>query len=105
MPAFESARSRRKLPAVLLLLLIVVAALVAGAYYLRPRFESEPPQIRITPDSDVVGLAPVEVTVTDEGAGLKSVTATLSAGGTEQALASEQYAQPVREKKIALALS
>jgi len=35
---------------------------------------------------------------------LKSVGATLSVGGTEHTLASEQYAQPLAEKKIALAL-
>jgi murein DD-endopeptidase MepM/ murein hydrolase activator NlpD len=34
---------------------------------------------------------------------LKSVTATLSSGGTEHALVSEQYAQPVSEKKFTLA--
>ncbi|MEK7875736.1 MAG: M23 family metallopeptidase, partial [Pseudomonadota bacterium] len=63
------------------------------------------PQIKLTPDSDVLGLAPMEIDVTDQGAGLKSVTATLSVGGSEHTLASEQYAQPVTEKKITLALS
>jgi murein DD-endopeptidase MepM/ murein hydrolase activator NlpD len=79
--------------------------LLGAAYYLGPRFEREAPQIKFTPDSDVLGLAPMEIGVTDQGAGLKSVTVTLSAGGSEHALASEQYAQPVAEKKITVALS
>jgi murein DD-endopeptidase MepM/ murein hydrolase activator NlpD len=53
----------------------------------------------------VLGLAPLQIVVTDRGAGLQSVNATLSAGGTEQTLASEQYVQPVAEKKITVALS
>jgi hypothetical protein len=43
--------------------------------------------------------------VTDQGAGLKSVTATLSVGGTEHSLAGEQYAEPVKEKKLTVAAS
>jgi murein DD-endopeptidase MepM/ murein hydrolase activator NlpD len=105
MNAFESDKARGNSPAIILLLLIMIIGLLGGAYYLWPRFEREPPQIKLTPDSDVIGLAPVEIGVTDQGAGLKSVTATLSAGGSEHPLASEQYAQPVAEKKIALALS
>ncbi|MBI2317378.1 MAG: hypothetical protein HYU75_10330, partial [Betaproteobacteria bacterium] len=105
MSAYESDRPRRTFPAIAFLLPVIIIALLAGAYYLWPRFEREAPQIKLTPDSDVLGLAPMEISVTDQGAGLKSVTATLSAGGSEQALASEQYAQPVTEKKIAVALS
>jgi len=86
------------------LLLIIVIGLVAGAYYLAPRFERSSPQIRL-PDTDVVGLAPLEIVVGDEGAGLQSVTATLSAGGTEYPLVSEQYAEPVSEKKFSVAVS
>ena len=90
----------------LFLLAIVVAALVAGAIWLRPRFESEPPQIRITPDSEALGLsAPLEILLTDQGAGLKAVKATLVSGGAEQTLAAEEYREPVREKKIAVELS
>ena len=78
---------------------------MAGAYYLQPRFEWEAPQIKFTPDSDVLGLKPIEIDVTDPGAGLKSITATLSTGGTERTLVSEQYAQPLAGKKITVALS
>ena len=70
-----------------------------------PRFERQGPQIKLTPDSDALGLAPLVIAVTDQVTGLKSVTATLSSGGSEHELASEQYAQPVTEKTITIALS
>lgn len=88
-----------------LLLSIVLIGLLAGAWYLWPRFEREPPQIRLWPDADVLGPAPVAIVVSDRGAGLKSVTATLTSGGTEQTLAAEQFARPVSEHKIAVAAS
>ena len=40
--------------------------------------------------------------VADSGAGLKSVTATLSQGGSEATLVSEQYATPVADKKVSV---
>lgn len=104
MSAFESARPGRKFPAIIVLAAIVLIGLAGAAYYLAPRFESEAPQIRLTPDSEMLGLTPMEIVVTDRGAGLKSVIATLSAGGSEHMLASEQYARPVAEKKITVAL-
>src|SRR5262245_32339721 len=105
MNALSSKRSRGKFSVVVLLLVIVIAALVGGGLFLRPRFESEPPQIVVSPNVDVVGAAPMEIQVTDQGTGLKSVTATLSQGGTEQNLVTEQFAQPVGEKKIAVTLT
>ena len=105
MSTFSSDRPRSKAPVVVVLLLIVIAALGAGAWYLRPRFEADPPQISLSPNADVVGLAPLELQVTDNGMGLKSVTATLSQGGTDHPLASEQFSQPVGEKKITVALA
>ena len=104
MNAFNSEKPRR-FPAVTVLLLVVVAALAVGGYYLAPRFERSAPQIAVTPDSDVLGVAPLEIVVTDQGTGLKSVTATLSVGGTEHSLAGEQYAEPVKEKKLTVAAS
>jgi murein DD-endopeptidase MepM/ murein hydrolase activator NlpD len=91
--------------AIVFLLLFIVIVLLGGGYYLAPRFEREAPQIKFTPDSDVLGLAPMEIGVSDLGAGLKAVSATLSSGGSEHTLFSEQYAQPVTEKKITVALS
>jgi len=104
MNAFNSEKPRR-FPVFTVLSLIIVAALAGGAYYLAPRFERDAPQITLTPDSDVLGGGPLEIVVRDKGAGLKSLSATLSIGGTEHNLAAEQYGQPVGEKKIALAPS
>jgi len=105
MHAYESNRPRSKLPILILILVILIAAVGAGIYVLRPRFESEPPQIVVSPNVDVIGAAPLEIQITDKGTGLKSVTATVSQGGPEVSLASEEFAQPVGEKKIALALA
>jgi murein DD-endopeptidase MepM/ murein hydrolase activator NlpD len=102
MNKLESAAPRKKRPAVVIASLIVVG-LLGGGYYLAPRFERQAPQIQL-PGVDVLGLAPMEIVVADSGAGLKSISATLSAGGAELTLASEQYTQPPHEKKIALAL-
>jgi murein DD-endopeptidase MepM/ murein hydrolase activator NlpD len=105
MNAFPSDRRRSKLPLLIALLVIVVAALAGGAWFLAPRFESEPPQITFAPDVDTLGLAPLEIRVADRGAGLKSFTATLSQGGTEHKLAAEQFDRPVAEKTTTVALS
>ena len=99
----ETERTATRLPAIVFILLIIVIALAGAAYYLAPRFEREAPQIKV-PDADLLGLAPMQIVVADAGAGLKSVGATLSIGGTEHTLVSEQYAQPLREKKITVAL-
>ena len=99
MSAFEPDTPRRRLPIVGILLLIVAIGLVAGGFYLAPRFEGSSPQVT-APDSDVLGLAPVEIAIADAGAGLKSVSATLSAGGSEHKLISEQYDSPMKEKKF-----
>lgn len=104
MSAFESDRPRRRVPIIGLLFFIVVIGLAAGVYYLGPRLERSAPQINL-PDSDVLGLSPVEVVISDPGAGLKSVSATLSAGGAAHTLVSEDYAKPVGEKKFTVALT
>src|SRR5688572_9127151 len=105
MSAFEPERPRRKGPAVLVLLVVLAAGLVAGGIYLRPRFESQPPQVRITPDGDAVGVAPLEITVLDAGQGLTSFTVTLSSGGTDTVLAAEKFDVPVAEKTLSVSLS
>ena len=104
MSTLESDRPRRRLPPILLLF-VIISGLLGGAYYLAPRFERDAPQIRLVPDSGALGLAPIEIGVGDQGAGLKSVTVTLLVGGSEHTLAAEQFAQPVPEKKISVALS
>jgi murein DD-endopeptidase MepM/ murein hydrolase activator NlpD len=105
MSTFQPDQPRSKLLGVAVVILVVIAILAGSAYFLRARFESDPPQITVSPDVDVVGLAPLEIQVTDKGTGLKSVTATLSQGGTERSLASEQFDRPVSEKKFAVALA
>ena len=105
MSDFDSGSSIRSRRTVLFLSLIVVIALAAGAWHLLPRFEREAPQIRLSPDADVLGLGSMEIVVSDRGAGLKSVIATLTSGSSEQSLASEQYSQPVGEQKITVSTS
>ena len=102
---FETERPRPKAPLLLIVLVVVVAGLIAGGIYLRPRFESEPPKISLSPDSDSFGKGALEITVADAGAGLKSLVVTLNAGGTESAVASEQFAQPLKEKKVSVELA
>src|SRR5687768_3154907 len=104
MSTFNSEKPRR-FPLVTVLSVVALAAILAGGYALAPRFEREAPQVTLTPDRDVMGVAPVEILVSDQGAGLKSLTATLSAGGAEHNLAAEQYGEPTKEKKITIAAS
>jgi murein DD-endopeptidase MepM/ murein hydrolase activator NlpD len=104
MSSLSSNRPRSHFPVLVVLLVLIVAALAGGGYFLWPRLDSEPPQIAL-PNVDVVGAAPLEIQVSDRGTGLKSVKATLTQGGTEHSLAAEQFAQPVGEKKIAVALA
>ena len=105
MSTFSSDRSRGNASFAIVLLLIVITAFGAGAWYLHPRFEADPPQLSLAPDADAVGLAPLELTATDKGTGLKSVTVTLSQGGTDRPLVAEQFNQPVGEKKITVSLA
>jgi murein DD-endopeptidase MepM/ murein hydrolase activator NlpD len=105
MSTFSSERPRSKRPLLILLLLIVAAALAGGAWYLWPRIESEPPQIAVAPAVDTLGAAPLQISISDKGTGLKSVRATLTQGGTEVSLAAEQFAEPAKEKKIEVALA
>jgi murein DD-endopeptidase MepM/ murein hydrolase activator NlpD len=101
MSAYDNDRPRRKLPLVLVLLVVLLAGLVAGGIALRPRFESQPPQVRLAPDTNVMGNAPLEISVTDAGAGLKSLSITLG----DSSIAAEQFAAPVAEKKVSVVLA
>ena len=87
------------------ILAVLVAALAAGAYHYRQRLEGDPPQVALSTQADVLGTAPFDIVVTDGGAGLKSVTATVTQAGSTRTLASEQFAKPVAEKKITVALA
>ncbi len=83
-------------------IVFLLAVLVAGGYFLVPKFEWYKPQVKITPDTDTIGLAPIEIEINEKGTGLKSVVVTLSAGGTERSLFSEEYDQPVMQTKVTI---
>src|SRR5689334_17701820 len=104
MSLYDTDRPRSKKPLLLTLLVILVVGLVAAGILLRARFETTPPQIQLTPDTDALGTAPLEIRVSDAGAGLKSLAVTLAAGGTQSTLATERYPQAVAEKKVAVTL-
>ncbi|MEX0801817.1 MAG: M23 family metallopeptidase [Candidatus Binatia bacterium] len=87
------------------LVILLIVGVVAGGYFVIPRFEWKSPQIKVTPDAETLGLGAIEIDITEQGTGLKSVSASLTAGGTEHALAAEQYDKPVMQKKITVALS
>lgn len=97
----DSDRPRRKSVAVLFFFILLIAGLAAGGWYLRPRFESEAPQIVFKPDSDTVGTGPIEILIADRGTGLKSIEVKLG----EASIASEQFAHPVAEKTITVVVS
>ena len=83
-------------------IVFLLAVLVAGGYFLVPKFEWYKPQVKITPDTDTIGLAPIEIEINEKGTGLKSVVVTLSAGGTEHSLFSQEYDQPVMQTKVTI---
>jgi murein DD-endopeptidase MepM/ murein hydrolase activator NlpD len=106
MSALEFGKPRRRfVPGIGIVAAILLIGVGAGAYFLVPRFEWHKPQVKITPDTDAIGLAPLEVEVTEQGTGLQSFSVVLSAGGTDYPLANEQFDQPVMQKKFTVALS
>jgi murein DD-endopeptidase MepM/ murein hydrolase activator NlpD len=87
----------------LVVVVVLVVALAAAAYFLKPRFESDPPLVTLTPNTDVLGAqSTVEITVTDAGAGLRSLVVKLVTAGSEHMLLSEEYREPAREKRVTL---
>jgi murein DD-endopeptidase MepM/ murein hydrolase activator NlpD len=98
-------RPRGAAGVLVVILLVIVAGLGGAAWYFSSRFESEAPKVAFRPDTDVIGTAPLEISISDQGTGLKSIVVTLVAGGAEVPLASEQFAQPVPEKSVSVALA
>jgi murein DD-endopeptidase MepM/ murein hydrolase activator NlpD len=88
-----------------IIVVILLAAVVAGAYVLIPKFEWHKPQVKITPDTDTIGLAPIEIEINETGTGLKSVAVTLSAAGSERSLFTEEYDRPVMQTKVIIVSS
>src|SRR3954470_19645539 len=103
MTPLQPSRPRRALP-VFVLLFVLVAAIGFGAYLLKPRFESDPPQVSLTPDNGVIGAnSAIEIVVNDGGAGLRSVVAILTTAEGDRTLASEEFASPTAQKRISIA--
>lgn len=98
-------RRRSRLPFILLLLAIVASALGAAGWFVGPRLESVAPQVAITPEGEAAGQTPLQVQVSDGGTGLRSVTVTLSQGGTEHKIAADELVQPLHEKTYTVALA
>lgn len=106
MSALEFGKPRRRfVPGSGIVLIVVAVMLVAGGFWLLPRFEWHKPQIKITPDSDIIGLGALVIEASDRGSGLKAFSASLSSAGTEFPLISEQYPEPVMQKNFTVALS
>jgi murein DD-endopeptidase MepM/ murein hydrolase activator NlpD len=106
MSALEFGRPRRRfVPGGGIILIVIAVVLVAGGFWMLPRFEWHKPQIKLTPDSDVIGLGALVIEASDRGSGLKAFSATLSAAGTDFPLISEQYPEPVMQKNFTVALS
>lgn len=97
--------SRKSGAAKKVLYLLLLGIVLAGGVYLAPRFEWSAPQIGITPDSEYVGLRPIDIEITDKGTGLKSISVTLSTAGNEHSLAAEQFDPPVMQKSLKVNLS
>ncbi|MFN9572703.1 MAG: M23 family metallopeptidase [Betaproteobacteria bacterium] len=98
-------RRRSRLPFILLLLAIVASALGAAGWFVGPRLESVAPQVAITPEGEAAGQTPLQVQVSDGGTGLRSVTVTLSQGGTEHKIAADELVQPLHVKTYTVALA
>ena len=83
-----------------IVIVTLLAVIIVGSYFLVPKFEWHKPQVKITPDTDTLGLAPIEIEVHETGTGLKSVAVTLSAGGREHSLFSQEYDPSVMQTKV-----
>ncbi|MGZ8496717.1 MAG: hypothetical protein ACXWWP_12520, partial [Candidatus Binatia bacterium] len=106
MSALELGRPKRSfVPGPGVIYTLLLAIVVAGGYFLAPRFEWHKPQIKITPDSETLGLGTLQIEVTEQGTGLKSFSAVLNSGGTDYPLASEQYSELTLQKKLTVMLS
>jgi Peptidase family M23 len=105
MSALEIGRPPRRVGLRGNFLIVLLIGLLAGGYFLIPRFEWRSPQIKVTPEAETLGLGEIEIDVTERGTGLRSISASLTAGGIEHSLAAEEYVEPVMQKKITVALS
>jgi murein DD-endopeptidase MepM/ murein hydrolase activator NlpD len=106
MSALEYGKPRRRfVPGAGILLILLAILVIGGGFWLLPRFEWHKPQIKVTPDSDTLGLGALVIEASDRGSGLKTFSASLSSAGTDFPLVSEQYPEPVMQKTFSVALS
>jgi murein DD-endopeptidase MepM/ murein hydrolase activator NlpD len=106
MSALEFGKPRRRFaPTGGILLVLFAIILIGGGVWLFPRFEWHKPQIKISPESETIGLGSLVIETSDRGSGLKTFTATLNSAGTDFPLVSEQYPEPVMQKSFTVALS
>ena len=106
MSALELGRPKRRfIPGRGFLVVLLLIVLVGGGIWLLPRFEWHKPQITLNPDTDILGLGPIEIEASDRGSGLKSFSVSLKSAGVDFPLLSEHYDEPVLQKKFTLALS
>ncbi|MFZ7126942.1 MAG: M23 family metallopeptidase [Desulfobacterales bacterium] len=76
----------------LLLILVVLGVLAPAGWFLFTRLEGAPPEVRLEPDPTALGIArDIEVSVADEGSGLRFVRVILSAGGKDETLFEESF--------------
>src|SRR5262245_19720401 len=100
MTALELGRRPRRTKVLRNIIIVgLLTFIVAGGYYLVPKFEWHKRQVKITPHTDTFGLAPIEIEINETGSGLKSVAVALSAGGTEHPLFSQEHDPPVMQAK------
>ena len=106
MSALELGRPKRRFaPGRGVVVVLLAVLLIGGGFWLAPRFEWHKPQIKITPESEMIGLGALVIEASDRGRGLKTFSATLSSGGTDFSLVSEEYPEPVMQKSVSVALS
>ena len=106
MAAFDLGPAPRKSGAIKkIVFILLVLAVIAGGYFALPKFEWNAPEIKLTPDTDVLALKPIEIEVTERGTGLESLIVTLTTAGTEHALVNEKYDEPVMQKKVTVAVT
>ena len=68
MPVIELGKPQKNFRPVFNAIYILIAlGLIAGAFFLVPRFEWKKPQVKITPDVDTIGLGSIDIDVTEEG--------------------------------------
>jgi len=83
------------------LILIIVGSIVGYVLLpVLPKFEWEPPEVKFNNNTGYIGLNPFEISVVDNGAGLKSAMVYLSDDNTEILIANKNYDPGVNKDSI-----